>query len=124
LLKLLLDAHMPFALEAAVRAARPTCEVVSLVKWEGGELRTAKDEIVLQRAAHEGLTLVTYDVKSIPRLLQALALAGGHHGGVILVHRKTIAPQNVSGLARALIALWDDTGDEEWANRVEFLRSV
>ena len=69
-----------------------------------------------------GLTLVTYDRRTIPPLLKAWAEEGRKHGGVIFVDEKTISPSDPGGLARSLTTLSRKTAKWDWTDRVCFLR--
>jgi len=78
--------------------------------------------VCLQQAAVQGLTLVTYDRRTIPPLLKDWAEEGRSHGGVIFVDEKTISPADPGGLVRALSELAKATGRWDWIDRVSFLR--
>ncbi|MGB2653232.1 MAG: hypothetical protein WAN62_05605, partial [Candidatus Acidiferrum sp.] len=70
----------------------------------------------------QGLTLVTYDRRTIPPLLKTWAEEGRKHGGVIFVDEKTISPADTGGLVRALGELARATARWDWSDRVCFLR--
>ena len=72
-------------------------------------------------AAEQGLTLVTYDRRTIPPLLKIWAEEGRRHGGVVFVDEKTISPADIGGLVRALLQLFKETGKWDWIDRVYFL---
>ncbi len=78
--------------------------------------------MVLQGAAEDGLTLVTYDLKTIPPVLVEWGASGRSHGGVILVDDRTIAPADFGGLARALLACFEAQGTWDWADRIVYLK--
>jgi len=82
------------------------------------------DEQLLQEAAAQGLTLVTYDRKTIPPLLMMWAEAGRVHGGVIFVDQRTIPSSDFGGLIRALDQLRGETGPWDWTNRIIVLRRL
>ena len=67
------------------------------------------------------LTLVTYDRRTIPRLLKTWAEEGRNHGGVIFVDEKTVSSANIGGLVRALAQLHKEAGRWDWTDRVLFL---
>jgi hypothetical protein len=79
---------------------------------------------LLRAAAEDGLTLVTYDQKSIPPLLTEWGTIGQEHAGVLFVDDKTIREGDIVGMVNALIDAWDRTLDWEWKNTVDFLRSA
>ncbi len=91
-------------------------------EWEDGEFLGQDDFSCLQAAANRGLTLVTYDRRTIPPLLKTWAEEGRSHGGVIFVDEKTISPSDIGGLVRALSDLHKAMGRWDWADRVCFLR--
>jgi hypothetical protein len=94
-----------------------------MVQWESGNLLGKEDSVCLLEAAKQGLTLVTYDRRTIPPLLKLWVEAERSHGSVIFVDEKTISPADIGGLVRALIALAGEAGDMDWTNQVYFLRS-
>ena len=93
-----------------------------MAEWEDGAFLGQPDSACLHQAAAQGLTLVTYDRRTIPPLLKEWAEEGHKHGGVIFVDEKTISPPDVGGLVRSLNNLWAKTKKWDWANRVCFLR--
>ena len=78
-----------------MRQKRPDIGIESLLLWRWGDLRGKADALVLATAHEAGLTLVTYDQKTIPPLLMELALREAHHSGVVFVDRNTIASENM-----------------------------
>ena len=119
-MRLLLDAHLSPVLARELQARG--IDAVSIRDWRAGEYRTASDEQVLALAYAEGRTFVTYDLRTIPPLLQEWAESGRHHAGVVLVDDATIWPDGIGGLLDALSALLLETGDASWEDRVVFLR--
>jgi hypothetical protein len=93
-----------------------------MAEWEGGELMGQEDSACLREAASQGVTLVTYDRRTIPPLLKAWAEQERRHSGVIFVDEKTISPADIGSLARALTNLSKQTGKWDWTDRVYFLR--
>ena len=81
------------------------------------------DDVVLDAARQDGLTLVTYDLKSIPLLLAGWAASGISHAGVVFVDDRTIAPSDFGGLLRALAELWRAEKGAVWKDRILFLWS-
>jgi hypothetical protein len=122
MLKLLLDEHISPNAEDGLRRRTRTLAVRCMVEWEDGGFLGKEDSACLDRAAGQGLTLVTYDRRTIPPLLKIWAEEGRPHGGVIFVDEKTISPADIGGLVRALIRLFKETGKWDWTDRVYFLR--
>jgi predicted nuclease of predicted toxin-antitoxin system len=121
-MKLLLDEHLSPAIAKGLRSRHSNFPVITLAEWEEGRFLAATDESILEEAAIQGLTLVTYDRKTIPPLLKSWAETGHDHGGVVFVDEKTIPPSDFGGLIRALQELFQEFANEHCTNRVWFLR--
>jgi hypothetical protein len=122
MLRLLLDEHLSPDIAEGLRRKCKTLTVHGLAEWEGGRFLGLTDEAILQEAAAQKRTLVTYDLKTIPPLLKTWMEAGHDHGGVIFVDNKTIPSSDFGGLVRALQKLFRETAKQDWTNRVCFLR--
>ena len=122
MLKLLLDEHISPAVASGLHRRNRLLTVVCMAAWEDGEFLGQQDSVCLQQAATCGLTLVTYDRRTIPPLLKAWAEEERKHGGVIFVDEKTIPPADTGGLVRALSELAKSTAKWDWRDRVCFLR--
>lgn len=122
--KMLLDEHIPPDVVAGLARIRPAAEATCIRDWHEGTLRGASDDVVLTWARDDGLTLVTYDQRTIRPLLAEWAVSGRSHAGVIFVDGHTCRPDNIGGLVRALACLWDETLPEDWTNRVVYLKAV
>ena len=123
MLRLLLDEHISPVVAGGLRRRHRDLAVVCMVEWGNGEFLGRPDSACPQQAATQGLTLVTYDRRTIPPLLKTWAEEGRRHGGVIFVDEKTIPPPDVGSLVRALSNLWRKTSKWDWADRVCFLRT-
>lgn len=122
MLRLLLDEHISPDVAAGVRRRLPALRIYALIEWEGGNFIAQDDETCLAEAAHQGLTLVTYDRRTIPPLLKRWAEEGRHHAGMVFVDEKTISPSDIGGLVRALAELAKLTRAWDWNDRVIVLR--
>lgn len=122
MLKLLLDEHISPDVADGLRRRNRSLVVRYMTEWEAGEFVGQEDSACLREAASQGLTLVTYDRRTIPPLLKAWAEQERRHGGVIFVDDKTISPADIGGLVRALTDLLKQTGKWDWVDRVYFLR--
>lgn len=120
--KLLLDEHISPAVADGLRHRNRQLVVFCMTEWEGGEFLGEQDSVYLKRAAEQGLTLVTYDRRTIPPLLKTWGEEGRKHGGVIFVDEKTVSPSDTGGLIVGLSDLWRKTSKWDWTNRVYFLR--
>jgi hypothetical protein len=122
MLKLLLDEHISADVANGIRRRNQSLVIHWMVEWEGGNFLGKEDSTCLLEAAKQGLTLVTYDRRTIPPLLKLWAEGGQSHGGVIFVDENTISPADIGSLVRALISLAEETTEMDWTNRVYFLR--
>src|SRR5258705_13445523 len=73
-----------------------------MVEWENGDFLGQEDSACLQEAATQGLTLVTYDRRTIPPLLKAWAEEERGHGGGIFFGEKKMPPSDTGALISAL----------------------
>jgi hypothetical protein len=120
MLQFLLDEHISPTVCSIVRERRSDILIESLTIWRDGSLRGKDDAVVLAIAAEAGYALVTYDLRTIPALLQAWAAKGLSHHGVIFIDERTYRPRDFPGIAEALIRIWDHMGTFEWKDRVAF----
>ena len=104
------------------QAVEPTTILMGEVGLAGEIRAVSQIEKRLKEAARQGLTLVTYDCRTIPPLLKTWGESGRDHGGVIFVDEKSISPADIGGLVRALNMLIREQGKMDWKNRVCFLR--
>jgi len=121
-LKLLLDEHISPDVADGLRRRNRSLVIHWMAEWQGSDFLGKEDSACLLEAAKQGLTLVTYDRRTIPPLLKIWAEEGRRNGGVIFVDEKTISPANIGVLVRALIQLSKETGKWDWTDRVYFLR--
>ena len=123
MLRLLTDEHIS---PAVAKQAPNRCRgiiIVAMRNWEGGHFLSAPDELVLEEAHKQKLTLVTFDRRTIPPLLRLWAEQGVNHSGIILVDERTLAPNDIGRLVSALCVVWKTQSDLDWTNRVVYLRS-
>ena len=90
--------------------------------WHDGHYLGVSDEIILKAAAEEGLTLITYDQKTIPLILSEWGQANISHAGVVFIDYRSIPPNNFGGLIKAIIWLWDTQSMGDWQNRIIYLQ--
>ena len=122
MLKVLLDEQISPDVAEGFRRGQKNVVLWGLPEWEGGRFLGLPDELLLEEAAAQKLTLVTYDRKTIPPLLKTWAEMGRDHGGIIFVDEKTIPSSDFGGLICALKKLFQETFKWDWKNRVCFLR--
>jgi hypothetical protein len=121
---LLLDEHLSPKVAAGLRQRGLPIGVHWMSEWEGGAFLGRSDAECLAEAARQGLTLVTYDCRTIPVLLKAWREQGRSHGGVIYISPRTVPLGAVGTLVRALTWLVRRYGTEDWTDREEFLREA
>lgn len=121
MLSLLLDEHISPRVAEQLRQKCPKMPVQGLQTWEQGRYLQVEDGLLLNLANQQGLTLVTYDLRTIPALLADFAEQGRGHAGVIFIDQRTIAPNNFGLLVRSLLFLWQAEQDGDWQNRAVFL---
>ena len=122
MLKLLLDEHISPDVANGLRRRNRALEIRYMVEWENGTFLGQDDRACLREAAIQGLTLVTYDRRTIPPLLKTWAEEDRTHSGVIFVDEETISPADIGGLVWALTRLARETENWHWTNRIYFLR--
>jgi len=121
MLRLLLDEHIPPAVAEAVERICAGVSIVALRDWNGGAFLGRGDQEILTVAYKLGLTLVTYDLRTIPSLLKRWAESGIRHGGVIYIDERTIRPSEIGRLARALAIAIARYSDRDWTDQTLFL---
>ena len=121
MLRLLTDEHIsPTVAEEISKRCRGS-NVLSIHDWYEGHFLGQSDEFIMVEASHAKLTLVTFDLRTIPNLLRRWAEQGVDHSGAILVDERTIAHDNIGKLIASLSALWKAQRDLDWCNRVIYL---
>jgi hypothetical protein len=120
-LQFLLDEHIAPSVAAQLRRRHRGLVVFSLADWGGGALLGAGDDQILAAAARAGLTLVTYDVHTVPPVLKEWAETGQVHAGVVFVDSRAIPQRDLGTLTRALGQPWEERQGQEWKNRVVFV---
>lgn len=121
MLRLLLDEHIARQVALQAKAKHSSMDIQSLHDWESGAFLGAPDPEILLEAASQGLTLVTYDQRTLWKHASDLLEAGHDLGGVVFVDDQTIPPNDIGGLMRALVWLMETRGCEVWVNRLIFL---
>jgi hypothetical protein len=120
-LRILLDEHISPRVARQVLRRNSQVPIISISGWENGVHLSDTDEEVLLSANKQGLTLVTYDKRSIVPLLKSWAEQGIDHGGVVFIDQHTLAADDFGGLVRALCELWEAESRRKWTNRIVFL---
>ena len=121
MLAYLLDENISSVIAEQISRKNPQVSVQSVFRWRGGAFIGQSDGRLFRTAAQEGLTLVTYDLRTIPALLSEMAADGENHAGVVFVDDASIRGSDFGGLVTALLSHWHLHSAQEWHNRVGFL---
>ena len=73
MLKFLLDEHISGDIADSLRSREGKWVILSLAEWEQGRFLAETDLSILEEATKQGLTLVTYDLRTIPHVGEAIA---------------------------------------------------
>lgn len=103
MLSLLLDQHLSPEIAEQVRAKRPEIPIWSIYEWREGAFIGITDALILRAAGEDGITLVTYDRRTIPPILVEWGNSGFSHSGVIFVDNLNIPSNDFGRLVRGLI---------------------
>ena len=121
MLHILTDEQIDPDVAAAARKRCRGIQITTLYEWLEGHFVGASDEDLLQEAARQGMTLLTFDLKTFPPLLRIWAERGTDHAGAIFVDNKSFAQNDFGGISTALAELWEVHGPYDWKNRFFFL---
>jgi hypothetical protein len=124
MLSLLLDENISPIIGEEINKKRPEIEIISLFSWQEGRFLGLGDDLILIAASETNLTLVTYDLKTIPPLLVEWGESGRIHGGIIFIDDQSIPSNNFGILIKSLIWLWDIYHNDNWQNRLVFLQPI
>ena len=121
MLRYLLDEQISPVVASQLSQKHPEIRIESVCVWKQGIWRSRPDPEILLAAKEAQLTLVTYDLRTIPDLILHWTFSGIDHAGVILVDELSIDPSNVGLLLQALASFWLQRHRQDWRNRVEYL---
>lgn len=119
MLRFLTDSHVPPAVAIAARKLA-RLQVIPLREWRNGIHLHEQDPRLLQLAWEEKITIVTYDVNTFPLHVKTRLESGLDHAGVVYVSAK-FRQNDVGGIARGLVRLWNERKDADWTNAIYFL---
>lgn len=120
MIRLVADANLSRKFVRACRRVDKKFPLVHLAEWMGGRYRVSDDPVLLLVLREQGLILVSFDRRTMAVHAGELTRAGSGHAGVILF-RRSVSPMDYGKQARLLIELWREKGNEEWADRIEYL---
>ncbi len=116
-MRFLLDEHLSPEIARILGAKR----AVALRDWHTGMMLGLSDRRILEEATQESLVLVTFDLATVPALLQEMTAHGEPHGGVVFISSRTFAQNDSAGIAAALLGLHRREGKLSWVDRAVFL---
>ena len=122
MLHILTDEHISPEVAVAARKLCRGIQITALFEWLEGHFVGSPDGEILREAARQKMTLLSFDLRTIPALLRTWGEQGTDHGGLIFVDEKSIAQSDIGGIARALSELWKLQGEADWTNRCFFLQ--
>ena len=122
MLHILTDEQISPKVAVAARKLSRGMQITTIFQWLNGHFVGSPDGEILREAARQKMTLLSFDLRTIPTLLRAWGEQGIDHGGLIFVDEKSIPQSDIGGLARALCELRRLQGDADWTNRCFFLQ--
>ena len=124
MLTLLLDEHISPIVAEQTAKKDAASRIVSIYRWHEGEFLHTGDDVILEAAYREQVTLVTFDQSTIRPVLKDWGEQGRSHGGVIFIDEKSISQNDYGGLVKALLAVWRQMREADFTDVVMFLQPV
>ncbi len=125
MLRLLLDEHISSRVAHGLNRQLPLADVECILTWQGGAHLGSPDDVILNNALRDWRVVVTYDLATMPSAIQSMASDHGQHPGVLFIDTKTIRPNDIGGLVRALQSfLMIHAESNHLNNQVHFLRTT
>jgi hypothetical protein len=118
-LRLLTDSHVPPAVCEAARKLEPL-DITALRTWHGGVYLHERDARLLALAWEDSVTIVTYDVNTLPLVVKERLESGLSHAGMVYVSAR-YRQNAVGAIGRGLAKIWRSEMSLDWTNRVRFL---
>jgi len=118
--KVLLDAHVPADVAAAVLKLRSSWSVEHVSSGQGGVWRNADDDLLLEACHEASRVLVSKDRRTLPRWVALRASEGKDHAGILFYDEERFPPRAIGRLARAIVRAGQ--GRREWKNAWVTLR--
>ena len=125
MLRLLLDEHISSKVVLGLKRQLPLADVECILTWQDGVHLGSPDDVILINALRDWRVVVTYDLATMPSVIQSMASNHGQHPGVLFIDTKTLRPNDIGGLVRALQSfVMMHAGSEHLNNEVHFLRTA
>jgi len=119
-IRLVADANLSRKFVRACLRLDKKLPLIHLADWMDGKHRVSHDPVLLGVLREQGLILVSFDRRTMAAHAGELTRAGAGHAGVILL-RRSVSPIDYGKQSRLLVEFWRETGDEDWADRIEYL---
>lgn len=125
MLRLLLDEHISSKVAHGLKRQLPLADIECILTWQGGVHLGSPDDVILINALRDWRVVVTYDLATMPSAIQSMATDHGQQPGVLFIDTKTLRPNDIGGLVRALHSfVMMHAGSEHLNNQVHFLRTA
>ena len=125
MLRLLLGEHISSKVAHGLKRQLPLADVECILTWQGGAHLGSPDDVILNNALRDWRVVVTYDLATMPSAIQSMASNHGQHPGVLFIDTKTLRPNDIGGLVRALQSfVMMHAGSEHLKDHVHFLRTA
>jgi len=125
MLRLLLDEHISSKVVLGLKRQLPLADVECILTWQDGAHLGSPDDVILINALRDCRVVVTYDLATMPSAIQSMATDHGQHPGVLFIDTKTLRPNDIGGLVRALQSfVMMHAGSEHLNDQVHFLRTA
>ena len=125
MLRLLLDEHISSKVAHGLKRQLPLADVECILTWQDGVHLGSPDDVILNNALRDWRVVVTYDLATMPSAIQSMASDHGQHPGVLFIDTKTLCPNDIGGLVRALQSfVMMHAGSEHLNDQVHFLRTA
>ena len=120
MIRLVADANLSRKFIRACRRLDKKFPLIHLADWMDGKHRVSEDPVLLAVLREQGLILVSFDRRTMAVHAGELTRAGSGHAGVILF-RRSVSPTDYGKQSRLLVEFWREAGNEDWADRIEYL---
>ena len=112
--KLLADHDLNESIILGVLRREPTAE---FLRARDRGLAAAPDDVLLERAAADGLVIISHDVNTIPAAARRRLDEDKLMAGLIMVHQMDPAIAAIDDI----VLIWAATEPEEWVSQICFL---
>lgn len=103
--RLLLDAHVPTDVAAAVKRLCPQADVQHVSSWQDGAYINAADDVLLEACWQEGRALVSKDRATLPGWIALRVADNQPHGGILLYDLERFKANQIGALAKAIASV-------------------